>query len=154
MLKTGDRAPDFTLQADDGKEVSLHDFHGRKVVLYFYPKDNTPGCTREANSFNEKFDLLSGRDVVVLGISRDSVASHQRFKEKYGLKFPLLSDPDGKVCQAYGVLGKKKRFGRTYVGIFRTTFLIDEDGKIVHVFEKVKPDGHAEEVLAKIEELQ
>ncbi len=153
MLKPGDPAPDFTLQADDGREVSLRDFRGKKVVLYFYPKDNTPGCTREANSFNEKFEELTRRGIVVLGVSRDSVKSHQKFKEKYGLKFPLLSDPDGKVCEMYGVLGEKKRFGRTYIGIFRTTFLIGEDGNILHVFEKVKPDNHATEVLQKLEEL-
>ncbi|HHM24100.1 MAG TPA: thioredoxin-dependent thiol peroxidase [Bacteroidetes bacterium] len=153
MLKPGDPAPDFTLQADDGREVSLRDFRGKKVVLYFYPKDNTPGCTREANSFNEKFEELTRRGIVVLGVSRDSVKSHQKFKEKYGLKFPLLSDPEGKVCEMYGVLGEKKRFGRTYIGIFRTTFLIGEDGNILHVFEKVKPDNHATEVLQKLEEL-
>ena len=153
MVQAGEQAPDFKLQTDDGGTLSLSEFRGKKVVLYFYPKDNTPGCTKEACSFNEKHEELTGRDVVVLGVSRDSLASHRRFKQKHGLKFPLLSDLDGSTCKAYGVLGEKKRFGRTYVGIFRTTFLIGEDGKVLHVFEKVKPEGHAQEILAKIEEL-
>ncbi len=152
MLKSGDRAPDFTLQSDTGEEVSLHDFRGKKVVLYFYPKDNTPGCSREANSFNEALNAITESGAVVLGVSRDGVKSHQRFKEKYNLRFILLSDPDGKVCERYGVLGEKKRFGKTYMGIFRTTFIIDEEGKIKYVFEKVKPDNHAQEVLKKLKE--
>jgi peroxiredoxin Q/BCP len=153
MLKEGTQAPDFELVSDAGKTVRLSDFRGKKVVLYFYPKDNTPGCTKEACSFRDEMPKFD-EDVVVLGVSRDSVQSHKKFKEKYQLNFPLLSDPEGRVCEAYGVIGEKKRYGRTYIGVFRVTFVIDETGKIIRVFNKVKPEIHAKEVREYLESLQ
>jgi len=151
MLKPGDPAPDFTLLADNGKEISLHDFRGKKVVLYFYPKDDTPGCTKEACSFRENLTPILNKKAVVLGISKDGNLSHQNFKTKFSLNFPLLSDLDGKVCAAYGSWGEKKLYGKTFLGIKRMTFIIDETGKIKHIFAKVKPENHAQEVLAKLE---
>jgi len=150
MLKTGDPAPDFKLLADSGEEISLHDFRGKKVVLYFYPKDNTPGCTTEACSFRDNRQQILNKNAVIIGVSKDSNQSHQNFKAKYDLNFLLLSDPDGKVCTAYGVWGEKKLYGKTFLGIKRMTFIIDETGKILQVFAKVKPDEHALEVLAKL----
>ncbi len=154
MTKTsvaaGARAPEFALQTTEGTSAKLSEFRGKKVVLYFYPKDDTPGCTKEACSFQAHGTALRGAGAVVLGVSRDSVASHQRFADKYHLAFPLLSDPDASVCKAYGVYKQKSLYGRTYWGIERTTFLIDEQGRITHIFPKVKVDGHTEEVLAAI----
>jgi peroxiredoxin Q/BCP len=150
MLKVGDRAPAFTAQTDSGRTVSLADFRGKKVVLYFYPKDDTPGCTREACSFRDHYAAFAARGAVVLGVSADSVASHRRFKEKYGLPFPLLSDPERKIVTAYGVWKEKTLAGRLGFGIERTTFIIDEEGRIAHIFPKVRVDGHTEEVLAAL----
>jgi peroxiredoxin Q/BCP len=148
MLKVGDKAPDFTLKSDSGKKVSLSQFIGKKeVVLYFYPKDNTPGCTKEACSFRDSLSAFSNKNTEVLGVSPDSVKSHQNFIQKQNLNFTLLSDPDHEVAEAYGAWGEKSLYGKKYMGILRTTFIIGKDGKIKRVFEKVKPEGHAEEIL-------
>jgi len=148
MLKPGDKAPDFTIMSETGEEVSLSDFVGKSdVVLYFYPKDNTSGCTKEACSFRDNIREIETKGAVVLGISPDSVKSHQNFIQKHDLNFTLLSDPDHNVAQAYGVWVEKSMYGRKYWGILRTTFIIGRDGIIKHVFERVKPAGHAEEVL-------
>ena len=148
MLKVGDKAPDFTLKSDSGKKVFLSQFIGKKeVVLYFYPKDNTPGCTKEACSFRDSLSAFSNKNTEVLGVSPDSVKSHQNFIQKQNLNFTLLSDPDHEVAEAYGAWGEKSLYGKKYMGILRTTFIIGKDGKIKRVFEKVKPEGHAEEIL-------
>lgn len=151
MLEIGSKAPAFTLVSDEGKKVSLKDFAGKKVVLYFYPRDMTPGCTKEACSFSENIAALRKAGAVVLGISADSVESHKKFREKYGLAFPLLSDPDKEVIQKYGVWQEKNMYGKKSMGIVRSTFLIDENGKIAHVFSRVKVDGHTEAVLKKLQ---
>ena len=147
MLKIGDIAPDFTLLDSEGCEHKLSDYLGRKIVLYFYPKDNTPGCTRQACAFASAYDEFRNRDIVVIGISRDSVASHKKFAEKYNLPFILLSDPDLAAIQSYGVWQEKKLYGKTSFGVVRTTFIIDEDGKISVVMPKVKPDTNAQQIL-------
>ena len=147
MLKLGTKAPSFELLSDEGKKVSLKDFAGRKVVLYFYPRDNTPGCTKEACSFSENIKRLQKAGAVVIGVSADSVASHQKFKQKYGLGFTLLSDPEKKAIEKYGVWKEKNMYGKKMMGVERTTIIIDEQGKIAHIFPKVKVDGHTEEVL-------
>jgi peroxiredoxin Q/BCP len=152
MLKENDVAPKFALQADDGSTVRLSALRGRTVVLYFYPKDDTPGCTKEACEFRDRNRDLDKSGAVVLGVSPDSVASHKRFREKYGLDFRLLAEPDHKVAEAYGVWQRKSMYGRKYWGIVRTTFVINERGRIARVFEKVKPAGHAAEVLAALAE--
>lgn len=153
MLKEGSKAPDFTLQTDEGKKVSLKDFAGKKVVLYFYPKDDTPGCTKEACSFTENLGSVTKTGAVVLGVSADSVESHQNFKKKYGLNFPLLSDPDREVIEKYGVWKEKNMYGKKSMGIERTTFLIDKEGRIAHIFPRVKVDGHTAEVLEKLQSI-
>ena len=150
-LAVGDPAPDFELADDTGEPVKLSKLRGKKVILYFYPKDDTPGCTVEACSFRDNVNRLTGRGAVVLGVSPDSVASHQRFKEKFGLTFPLLSDADKRVVTAYGVWKEKSMYGRTYMGVERTTFIIDERGRIATVFPKVKVDGHVDAVLAALD---
>ena len=150
MLSEGQDAPDFTLTTGDGETVSLGDLRGRKVVLYFYPRDDTPGCTVEACAFRDAGPLFEARGAVVYGVSADNLRSHQRFTNKYGLTFPLLSDPDHRVAEAYGSWGPKTYMGRTYEGILRNTFLIDEQGKVARIWEKVKPQGHADEVLAAL----
>jgi len=147
MLQEGTLAPDFTLTTDGGGEVSLSDLRGKKVVLYFYPKDNTPGCTTEACNFRDDYSELIAAGAVVLGVSPDNVKSHDKFKLKYDLPFALLSDPDHQVADMYGAWGEKKMFGKTYMGILRSTFIIDEEAKIVKVFSKVKPKNHSQEVL-------
>ncbi|MBN1347988.1 thioredoxin-dependent thiol peroxidase [candidate division KSB1 bacterium] len=148
MLKPGDKAPDFTLASDEGKQISLSDYAGKSdVVLYFYPKDNTSGCTAEACSFRDNFEEITTRNAKILGISPDSIKSHQNFIRKHDLNFTLLSDPDHKVAEVYGAWGEKKMYGKSYQGILRTTFVIGKDGLIKHVFEKVKVDGHVEQVL-------
>lgn len=149
-LDVGDKAPDFTLKSDEEKTVSLSQLKGKKVVLYFYPKDDTPGCTKEACSFRDGFSVIQKKGAIVLGVSTDSVESHKKFKEKFNLNFPLLSDADKKVVNAYGVWKEKALYGRKYMGIERTTFVIDENGKIKRVFPKVKVDGHYDEVLAEL----
>lgn len=147
MLEAGVKAPDFKLQDKDGKEVSLLDFAGKKVVLYFYPKDNTPGCTRQACAFAGAYEQFKAIDAVVIGISKDSVASHQRFAEKFDLPFILLSDPERKAIEAYDVWQEKKNYGKVSMGVVRTTYIIDETGMIEKVMEKVKPDTNAAEIL-------
>ncbi len=150
MLQIGTKAPDFTLQDKDGNTVSLSDFIGKKIVLYFYPKDNTPGCTRQACAFADAYTAFREKNVQVIGISRDSVASHRKFAEKYSLPFILLSDPELTAIQAYGVWQEKKLYGKTSMGIVRTTFLIDENGNIDKIMPKVKPDTNAAEILAEL----
>jgi thioredoxin-dependent peroxiredoxin len=147
-LQPGDKAPVFSLRDDSGKTVSLSDFKGKKVVLYFYPKDSTPGCTTESCDFRDNLSRISKAKAVVLGISADSVESHKKFKEKQSLNFPLLSDPEHEALEAYGVWQEKSLYGRKFMGIVRSTFIIDEKGKIAVVFPKVKVAGHVEEVLA------
>ena len=148
MLETGTKAPDFTLKDKDGNAVSLSDFMGKKVVLYFYPKDNTPGCTRQACAFAAAYEDFKTLDAVVIGVSKDSEASHRKFAEKYGLPFILLSDPELKAIQAYGVWQEKKNYGKVSMGVVRSTFIIDEKGLIEKVMPKVKPDTNAAEILA------
>ena len=147
MPGAGDAAPEFTLPSDRGGDVSLESLRGRPVVLYFYPKDDTSGCTTQACEFRDSWAEVQARGAVVLGVSPDSVASHQKFRDKFSLPFPLLADEDHAVAEAYGVWGEKSMYGRKYQGILRTTFIIDAAGRIAHVFEKVKPKGHAAEVL-------
>ena len=147
MLETGTKAPDFTLNDKDGNAVSLTDFAGKKVVLYFYPKDSTPGCTRQACAFAAAYEEFKTLDAVVIGISKDSEASHRRFAEKNGLPFILLSDPELKAIQAYGVWQEKKNYGKVSMGVVRSTFIIDEKGFIEKVMPKVKPDTNAAEIL-------
>ena len=148
MLETGMKAPDFTLTDTDGNSVSLSDFLGKKVVLYFYPKDNTPGCTRQACAFAAAYEGFKVKDVVVMGVSRDSVASHQKFARKYDLPFILLADPELQAIQAYGVWQEKKLYGKVSMGVVRTTFIIDEQGNIEKIMPKVKPDTNAAEILS------
>ena len=147
MLQEGSAAPAFKTTDANGKAVSLKDLRGQKVVLYFYPKDDTPGCTKEACSFRDAFSQYKKKGIAVLGVSPDKEASHQKFITKYKLPFTLLADTDKAIAEAYGVWGEKKFMGRTYMGVHRTTFLIDEKGKIKKIFEKVKPEDHASEVL-------
>jgi len=150
MLKEGDNAPDFQLPADDGKTYSLKDLRGSKVVLYFYPKDDTPGCTKEACSFRDNLARVTSKGAIVLGVSKDDLQSHAKFRSKYSLSFPLLSDTDGKVLEAYGVWKEKGMFGKSFLGIARTTYIIDERGRIAKVFPRVKVEGHTDEVLAAL----
>jgi len=148
MLKIGQKAPDFKLASGDGKTLSLKDFAGKKVVLYFYPKDDTSGCTKEACSFESNLKVIKKKGAIVIGISADSVDSHVKFAKKYGLSFPLLSDEKKEIIKSYGVWKEKSMYGRKYFGIERTTVIIDEKGIIRQIFNKVKVDGHTEEVLA------
>ena len=152
MLETGMRAPDFTLIDKDGKAVSLSDFLGRKVVVYFYPKDNTPGCTRQACAFAAAYAQFKARKVEVIGISKDSTASHLKFAQKYELPFVLLSDPDLQAIQAYGVWQEKKLYGKVSMGVVRSAFVIDEQGRVEKALYKVKPDTNAAEILAYLAE--
>lgn len=150
MLEAGMKAPDFTLQDKDGNTVSLSDFAGKKVVIYFYPRDNTPGCTRQACAFAASYEGFRAKDVVVIGISKDSVASHQKFAAKHDLPFILLSDPELIAIQAYGVWQEKKLYGKVSMGVVRTTFVVGENGVIQKVMPKVKPDTNAAEVLEMV----
>ena len=150
MLKPGDKAPSFSLSSDSGRNVSLADLTGKKVVLYFYPKDDTSGCTIEACEFRDSWSSVRAGGAVVLGVSPDGEAAHRKFKEKYALPFPLLVDPDHRVAEQYGAWGDKSMYGRKYKGILRTTFLIDEEGRVARVFPKVRPKGHAAAVLAAL----
>ena len=150
MLTVGQKAPDFTLNDKDGNPVTLSSFIGRKVVLYFYPRDNTPGCTKQACAFAAAYDAFKEKNVEVIGISKDSVASHVKFAEKYNLPFILISDPDRVAIEAYGVWQEKKMCGKVSMGVVRTTFIIDEKGNIEKIMPKVKPDTNAEEILAYI----
>jgi len=147
MLNINDKAIDFTLPDSTGSKISLFDFKGKKVVVYFYPKDNTPGCTKQACSFRDVHDDILDTGTVVIGISPNNVASHEKFKNKFGLPFYLLSDVDHSVAEAYGAWGEKKNYGKTYIGIIRSTFIVNEDGIIIKTFPKVSPEGHGEVVL-------
>ena len=147
MVNEGEEAPDFTLPADDGRKVSLKGYRGKKVVLYFYPKDGTLGCTREAIEFRDIAEEFEKEDVIILGVSKDSIKSHQKFKQKHELPFTLLSDPEGKILDLYGVWKKKSLYGRTFMGTERTTLLINEEGIVKKVYRKVKAKGHAQVCL-------
>jgi peroxiredoxin Q/BCP len=153
-IEPGQRAPAFTMTADNGATVRLSDFRGRPVVLYFYPKDDTPGCTREACAFRDQRPKFQKLGAVVLGVSADSVESHTRFRDKFGLNFPLLVDADHKVAQKYGAWREKNMYGKKFMGIQRCTFLIDPAGKVARVWKAVKVDGHDEQVLAALAELE
>ena len=146
-MNIGDIAPDFSLQDKNGNQVRLSDFAGKKVVLYFYPKDNTPGCTRQACAFAAAYDEFKKRNIAVIGISKDSIESHRKFAEKHNLPFILLADPELQAIQAYGVWQEKKLYGKVSMGVVRTTFIIDENGNIERIMPKVKPDTNAEEIL-------
>ena len=150
MLQIGDKAPDFTLNDQNGNPVSLADFAGKRVVLYFYPRDNTPGCTRQACAFAGAYQAFKEKDVVVIGVSKDSVASHKKFAEKFDLPFILLADPEKEVIQAYGVWQEKKNYGKVSMGVVRATYVIGPDGCIEQVMPKVKPDTNAAEILAAL----
>ena len=150
MLEVGVKAPDFTLPDQNGNMHSLSDYRGKKVILYFYPKDNTPGCTKQACGFAERYPKFTDKGAVVLGISKDSVASHKKFEEKYGLPFTILSDPELVAIQAYDVWQEKKNYGKTYMGVVRTTYLIDEEGKIAKAFDKVKAADNPEQMLGEL----
>jgi peroxiredoxin Q/BCP len=149
-IKAGDKAPNFTAPADGGREVSLAQFAGKPVVLYFYPKDDTPGCTKQAIGFSELADDYAKAGAVVIGVSKDTAAKHDKFRDKHGLKVILASDADGDVCERYGVWVEKSMYGKTYLGIERATFLIGADGKVARVWRKVKVPGHVEEVLEAV----
>jgi peroxiredoxin Q/BCP len=151
MPTAGEAAPDFELESDAGETVRLSDFRGKRIVLYFYPRADTPGCTKEACGFRDDFRRYAEKDVVILGVSPDKVRGQAKFKEKYSLPFPLLADSERRAAKAYGVWGKKKVMGREVMGIRRTTFLIDERGRLARVFEGVRPEGHSGEVLAALE---
>jgi len=150
MLKIGQKALDFSLVSGDGKIFSMKDFGGKKIILYFYPKDNTSGCTKEACSFESNLKIIQKNGAVVIGISADSADSHMKFAKKYGLHFPLLSDQKKEIIKAYGVWKEKSMYGRKYFGIERTTVVIDEKGIVRRIFNKVKVDGHTDEVIAAL----
>lgn len=152
MLEEGMKAPAFSLFNQDGNKVSLKDISGKKIVLYFYPKDDTSGCTKEACSFRDAFPKFKKSDAIILGVSPDSVKSHKKFAEKYDLNFDLLADEDKKVVQLYNVWKEKSMYGKKYMGVERTTFIIDEKGKIKKIFSKVKVDGHEKEVLEALKD--
>ncbi|WP_422073830.1 thioredoxin-dependent thiol peroxidase [Tranquillimonas rosea] len=153
MIDAGQTAPDFTLPRDGGGEITLSELKGRKVVLYFYPRDDTSGCTKEAVAFTEHAAAFEAADVTVLGVSKDTVAKHDKFRDKHGLGIALLSDAEGDVCERYGVWAEKKMYGKTFMGIERTTFLIDREGVVAKVWPKVKVQDHAEEVLSEAKAL-
>lgn len=153
MIRENQKAPDFELTNDEGKKISLSGFRGKPVVLYFYPKDDTPGCTTEACNFRDDYEDYRKQGAEIIGVSPDSVKSHIKFRTKHTLPFILLADEKHKVCEMYGVWGKKKIFGKKYFGVLRTTFLIDKDGNIAKVFKGVKPANHSKEVIAAINEL-
>jgi peroxiredoxin Q/BCP len=150
-LKKGDMAPDFKGVNQNGEQISLSDYIGKKVILYFYPKDSTPGCTSEACNLNDNYDMWLSKGYEVIGVSPDSVASHKKFAEKYNLNFNLIADTEKKILQQYGAWGEKKMYGKTYMGVLRTTFVIDEEGRIVDVFEKVKTKDHTNQILSTLE---
>ena len=149
-LKIGDTAPNFTLPTDNDGEITLNDFTGENVVLYFYPKDDTPGCTKESCAFNKNLSAFNDLDTNIIGISKCSIKKHNKFKDKYSLHFPLASDENNNVCEAYGVWVEKSMYGKKYMGIERTTFLIDPNGKIKNIWSKVKVNGHVEDVLKSL----
>ncbi|TGY65117.1 thioredoxin-dependent thiol peroxidase [Dubosiella muris] len=151
MLEIGSPAPDFTLKDQDGNEIKLSNLRGKKVILYFYPKDNTSGCTKQACAYMDLYPQFTQKDAIVLGVSKDSVSSHKKFQEKYGFPFPLLSDPDHEVIEAYDVWKEKSMYGKKYMGVVRSTYLIDENGIIEKAFEKVKPGEDPQRMLKSIE---
>jgi thioredoxin-dependent peroxiredoxin len=150
VVEEGQEAPDFELTSDAGERVRLSQFRGKPVVLYFYPRDDSPGCTRQACAIRDSYDEFTDRGAVVLGVSPDEESAHVKFKQKHGLPFTLLADPEHEVAELYGVWGERKYMGRTYMGIERSTFLIDEQGRVARVMRRVKPDTHAEKVLAAL----
>lgn len=152
MLNVGNKAPIFSLVANDGKNYSLKDFKGKKIVIYFYPKDDTSGCTAEACSFRDNLTSIKKKGAVLLGVSPDGLKSHEKFVSKYDLNFPVLSDESKEMLSEYGVWQEKSMYGRKYMGVVRTTYIIDEKGKISHIFPKVKVDGHSEEILKALSE--
>ena len=152
-LEKGVKAPNFTAQTDGGLSVKLSDFAGKWLILYFYPKDDTSGCTKEACEFRDNMERITSMGAVVLGVSPDKVNSHDKFKVKYDLNFALLADPDRAVCKSYDIIGEKSMFGKKYLGVIRTTFIISPKGKIEYVFNKVNVDGHVDEVISKLNEL-
>jgi peroxiredoxin Q/BCP len=151
MPTEGTKAPDFTLKDTNGNDVTLSKLKGKKVVLYFYPKDDTPGCTVEAKAFRDNLARITKKGALIYGVSKDDSTSHQKFTDKFSLNFPLLADPEHKVIEKYGAWGEKSMYGKKFMGIIRSTFIIDEDGRIMKVFPKVTPEGHAEEVLQALE---
>ena len=153
MLEVGKKAPDFELPDQNGEMHKLSDYAGKKVILYFYPKDNTAGCTKQACGFSERYPQFTEKGAVILGVSKDSVASHKRFEEKYGLAFTLLADPERKVIEAYDVWKEKKLYGKTYMGITRSTYVIDEEGTIIKTFEKANPATNAQDILEYLAQL-
>lgn len=153
MIELEKEAPDFTLKSSDGNDVSLSDFKGKKVVLYFYPKDNTPGCTKEACQFRDNINTVENKDAVILGVSLDDIESHKKFIEKFNLPFILLSDPDAKVSTEYGVYKEKNMYGKKKMGIERSTFIIDKKGIVKKIFRKVKVDGHVDEILEVLDNI-
>ena len=154
MLKEGEKAPEFNAKDDQGNPVTLKDLRGKKVVLYFYPKDDTPGCTKEACDFRDNLGRIKRKDAVVLGVSPDSEKKHQKFKTKHDLTFPLLADEDKKIVTDYGVWKEKSMYGRKYMGVERTTFIIDEQGLIAKIFPKVSVTGHVDEVMKALDEVK
>ncbi len=152
MIREGRKAPAFSLESSEGGKVALKDLAGKYAVIYFYPRDDTPGCTTEANDFNKALRKLKARNAMVIGVSKDSVASHCKFADKYALKFPLLSDPAGKMLEKYGAWGEKNMYGKKSMGIIRSTVLIGPDGKVIKHFPKVKVKGHVDEVLEALDE--
>lgn len=149
-LEVGDVAPDFKGLNQNGEQISLSDYNGKKVILYFYPKDNTPGCTSEACDLNDNYNMWLSKGFEVIGVSPDSVASHKKFAEKYQLNFNLVADTEKEILQQYGAWGEKKMYGKTYMGVLRTTFVINEDGRIAQVFEKVKTKEHTNQILSTL----
>ncbi|MDH3201574.1 MAG: peroxiredoxin [Myxococcales bacterium] len=152
MIQEGRKAPAFSLESSDGGKVALKDLAGKYAIIYFYPRDNTPGCTTEANDFNKALRKIKARDAVVIGVSKDSIASHCKFADKYELKFPLLSDPDGEMLEKYDAWGEKNMYGKKSMGIIRSTVLIGPDGKVIKHFPKVKVNGHVDEVLEALDD--
>lgn len=150
-LQLNDEAPDFTLKTDTGDEITLSKLHGKKILLYFYPKDNTPGCTKEACDFRDHFQKFKDQNIEIFGISKDNVQKHAKFKQQYGLPFTLLVDSNADICEAYGVINKKSLFGKTFLGIQRSTFFIDENGIIRGIWRKVKASTHVEQLLNEIQ---
>lgn len=150
MLNIGDKAPDFTLRSDTGETITLSNLTGKKVIIYFYPKDNTSGCTQQACDVRDNLAKFQAKDTLIFGISKDSLKSHTKFRTNHNLNFPLLSDESGEVCEKYGTWIEKSMYGRKYMGIDRTTFIIDSDGKIAHIWRKVKIPGHIEAILGKL----
>lgn len=154
ILKEGDKVPEFSGATDTGQTISQADFKGKPLIVYFYPKDDTPGCTQEACDFRDNLARLQAKGAAIIGVSKDSVKKHEKFRDKYSLNFPLLADEDGSVCEAFGTIAEKSMFGKKYMGIDRSTFLIDENGVVQKIWRKVKVKGHADEVAEALEAMQ